>query len=210
MDSIYNKDRLERISKILPTFSKIAKAGDVVYMGLEGDPAFPFSKGKRPTATIQNVSTSNEGTNVELKMANGKIETVNEYTIHPHKVWEFDNKSFQNVLKREEAKQQISTSRSESKIGQSDVDFLKGEIETLRRELAFEKNYTRDFHNTYIKTLRELTTDVLRLDKEGKAEFSKTFRSEFDLMKSRSEESAYRGVEEDGMSSASEDCTDFF
>lgn len=205
--SVYDQERLEKISKIVPTFSKIAQKGDVVYMGLEGDPAFPFSKQNRPSAVVHDVSSTNEGINVELKMPDGKIQSVSEYSIHPNQVWEFEDETFKNVLKREEAKV-MQMSRSESQLDDPKYSKLQDELAAVKQELAFEKNYTRDFHNTYINTLRELTNDILSLDSNRQAKFSRTFRSEYDLLKSRSEESSYRGAEEEEDLSSEEEESD--
>lgn len=200
MQDVYNPDRIEKISKIMPQFNKVARAGDEVLLGLEGDPAFPFKASNRPTATIERVNHTEAGTEVTLKMADGSTRHVSEYSIAPNEVWEYSDAAFASVMERERKANgdRMSASRAEQAISEPAFrgdNHLKREVAQLRAELQAERDLTQNFHNTYIASLHELAQDVCKLDTTGKhANFCRTFNSEYRKMQSRAEEGVYRGT----------------
>jgi hypothetical protein len=199
-DSVYQPERISKISRIMPQFAKVAEVGDMVMMGLEGDPANPWAdSASRPMATIVDKSSQVDGTSVKLRMDDGTEKTVNEYSIAPGDVWEFTDDSFANVMERERAAQ----ARAEEPIVPDSayrgdggiVDEMRREIQNLKAELDSEKRLIRSFQNTYITTLNELAKDVVGLDAKGDcANFCRTFSSEYDKMQARAEDSIYRGT----------------
>ena len=202
-NQVFDPARISKISKIMPQFSKVAARGDEVLMGLEGDPAFPFSNQDRPTAIVEDVRHTDNGTTVDLRLPNGDIKSINEYTIAPPDVWEFSDKGFEKVMEREREMYRAETELTRSRPSAPDsvdyrgVDGLKEEIAMLRSELEAERQLTRNFHNTYIATLHELASDVCRLDGNGEnAQFCRTFNAEFTKMQARAEGDVYRGTTE--------------
>jgi hypothetical protein len=191
----------------MPQFAKVAEVGDTVMMGLEGDPANPWSNSAaRPMATIVDKSSHVDGTSVKLRMDDGTERSVNEYSIAPGDVWEFTDDTFANVMERERAAQ----ARAEEPIvpdsayrgDASVVNEMRREIQNLKAELDSEKRLVRSFQNTYIMTMKELANDVMNLDTRGDcASFCRTFSSEYDKMQARAEESIYRGTKDQGKSS---------
>ena len=196
-NSVYQPERIDKISRIMPQFSKVARVGDTVLMGLEGDPAFPYGA-DRPMATITDVSDGMDGTSVKLRLNDGTVKTVNEYSIAPGDVWEYTDEAFANVMDRERKAQDAQMARAEPSLGDAvyrgETEDLRKQVQELRAELAEEKRLARSFHNTYIMTMKELASDVLKLDSVGDcANFCRTFSNEYDKMKARAEESLYRG-----------------
>tara|TARA_B110001450_G_scaffold252416_1_gene274153 strand:- start:297 stop:1046 length:750 start_codon:yes stop_codon:yes gene_type:complete len=199
-ESVYQPERISKISRIMPQFAKVAEVGDTVMMGLEGDPANPWTdSASRPMATIVDKASQVDGTSVKLRMDDGTERTVNEYSIAPGDVWEFTDVSFAKVMERERAAQ----ARAEEPIvpdsayrgDASIVDELRHEIQNLKAELDAEKRSVRSFQNTYIMTMKELANDVMKLDTKGDcANFCRTFSSEYEKMRTRAEESIYRGT----------------
>ena len=75
-------------------------------MGLDGDALFPAKYrgiGNRPTAVVQNVQKTDDEYLVNLKLSNGATKTVSSMTLSPTDVWEFTDKSFEGVVRREKA-----------------------------------------------------------------------------------------------------------
>ena len=216
MENIYDQDRISKISKIMPQFNKVARVGDSVLMGLEGDPCFPNMKGGRPSATIENIVRGSSGTQIDLRMSDGSTKSVNEFSIVPNEVWEYSDASFTKVMEREREanERRMVAARAEESVkahsttkyrGEGDI---RSEIEQLRSELKAEIAHTRNFHSTYIASLHELAADVCKLDSTGKcANFCRTFNTEYTKMQSRAESSAYRGKYdgEDGFEDKEED-----
>lgn len=218
----YDTERVHKISQIMPQFSKVAAKGDTVLMGLEGDPLFPFNNNDRPKAVITDIEHRNNDSIVRLKMNDGSTKEVSSMTLAADQVWEFDDTSFQNVMDRQKAEMQaraerkIETPPTEYRgIDNSLVEELRNEIDTLKRELATERENSKNFHNTMIASMNEMASDICKLDStNGKnTEFCQTLKGEYrKLMESRAEQSidneAYRGIESESDFSA--DDTDFF
>ena len=211
---VFDASRIDKISKIMPNFTKVAQVGDTVLMGLEGDPVFPYSNGSRPTAKIVDVSNDADPT-VTLSLDDGSQKVVSSYTIAPNEVFEFTDETFANVLERERKQQedmmreqqaiqlkqqeqeqeqeQQELNRAESSTYRS-TSSLETQIASLRAELDAERQLTRNFHNTYIASLHELANDVCKLDVSGNlAQFCRTFNDEYSRMQSRAEHGVYRG-----------------
>lgn len=220
----YDTERVHKISQIMPQFSKVAAKGDTVLMGLEGDPLFPFNNNIRPKAVITAINHRNNDSIIRLKMDDGSTQDVSSMTLAADQVWEFDDKSFQNVMERQKAKMQA---RAESKVvkprsdheyrGVEDslVQSLRQEIVSLRQELVAERENSKNFHNTMIASMNEMASDICKLDTSGKnTEFCRTLKGEYNkLIESRAEknitsEANYRGIESDSDFSAED--TDFF
>ena len=194
MSGLYDSDRLEKISRITPYFSKVAKVGDVVYRGLEGDPAFPAEWSQnRPTATITNIDRNSEG--IVLTMSsNGETFQVDEHTIAPKKVWEFTDATFENVLARERAEHSLMQPQEPS-VSYRGVEDMRQEISQLRSELEQERSYNRNFHNVYIQSLSEIAKDIMSVEQGTGVNFAKTFEQEYTRM--RAENAMYRGSDDE-------------
>lgn len=216
--ALYDSSRVEKIAKITPYFTQVARVGDSVHMGLQGDPMFPKQfEQNRPMATITGIDRREDGTQVTLTHSNGATQTVSEYTISPSEVWEFTDATFNKVLSRERdaaAKERAETTMAASYRG---VEDLSSEIDTLRAELAAERKLTRNFHNVYIATLNELTKDMRNIESGVPTSFARTFNAEYEKMRAESgmldDNAMYRGADE--LSEVSDvrnddDLTDFF
>ena len=198
--SLYDTERVKKISQIMPEFAKVARPGDEVYMGLQGDPCFPQEYlSERPTAIIDNVDLSNpEEAFVTLKTNRGEEKTISSLSLKPNDVWEFTDKAFRGVLDRENA---LATSRAESmqtvSQPQNDENTLRQEIRELRAELTAERENSRNFQNTIIASMKEMANDILKIDaNQNRAEFSKVFSSEYTKMENRAEAAINRGEDD--------------
>jgi hypothetical protein len=209
---------VNKISQIMPQFSKVAEPGDTVLLGLEGDPLFPFDETNRPKATIEHIDQREHDTLVTLRKEDGTKMTTSTMSLAADQVWEFDDASFQKVLDRQrkefeaesrELKSEISDSEYEAESGL--IHTLRSEIDDLRTQLAQERENTRNFHNTMIASINEMAGDICKLDKNGSSTgFCRTLTSEYGkMMEARAEtepQAEYRASE----SEISADETDFF
>lgn len=216
----YDSDRVNKISQIMPQFSKVAKPGDTVLMGLEGDPLFPYQDAKRPKAEILSIKERDNDYMVNLALEDGTTKEVSSMTLAADQVWEFDDSTFKNVLNREQkayesrAEDNIEVPTSTDYRGFSEIQDLKSQVANLTQMLEDERQTAKNFHNTMIASLNEMAGDICKLDTSGNAEFCKVLNSEYSKLMNRAEgemsdsgsESNYRGVEED----FSADETDFF
>ena len=196
----YDADRISKISQIMPQFSEVARPGDRVVMGLEGDPLYPYSSSEtRPGATITDTQKVGNEYLIDLQMGDGSTKQVSSYTLSPTEVWEYTDDAFRGVLDRETP---VPTKPAEYR--NSDNNLLTDEISQLRSDLAHERQTTREFHNTFIATLHELASDVCKLaSSTGEdAKFCKTFNNEYKRMMSSREETIE--TDSDSMSSASD------
>ena len=198
MNSLYDAERIKKISQIMPQFSKVARPGDEVYMGLQGDPCFPERfNSERPVATITNVDTSNPKETIVTLSQNGKEEKCSSLTLRPDKVWEYTDKAFRGVLSRE----QPSIPQAESGMNNtyrgntSEVDNLRNEVKRLNAQLSETTINQENFQNTLISSLKEMASDIVKLDKTQIADFSRVFSNEYRKMENRAEAS-FRGTNE--------------
>lgn len=193
--SLYDTERVKKISQIMPEFARVARPGDEVYMGLQGDPCYPDTfLTDRPTAIIQNVDLSNpEEAFVTLQTNRGETMKLSSLTLKPQHVWEFTDKAFRGVLDRENA---LATSRAEDKqpVRNANEDVLRQEIQELRAELTTQRENSKNFQNTIIASMKEMANDILKIDSnQNRAEFSKVFSTEYTKMENRAEASINRG-----------------
>ena len=182
--SLYDPSRVDKIGTIMTSFTGVAKPGDRVLMGLEGDPMFPQHWQKdRPTGVVY----SNDGNQVVIDMDGGGRETYEAGMLNPKKVWEFSDDAFDKVIKREtDSYRGVATPaaapQDPSPVPQPDY---RGIIDTLERDLKRLNEKISSFHTVYLTSLRELARDVT----DGNCKFCKAYGEEFDSMN-------YRGVSE--------------
>ena len=213
--STYDTERVNKISQIMPQFAKVANEGDTVLMGLEGDPLFPFTQKNRPTAVISNIEHRKHDSIITLKLNDGTTKDVSSSTLASDQVWEFDDKSFQNVMDRQRkemearAEQEIKVEQPPFRgVDESIITELKSEIESLKNQLNSTNENNKNFHNTMIASMNEMASDICRLDTSGKnTEFCRTLKSEYGkLLESRAEQPISTSEIDD----FSADDTDFF
>lgn len=206
MTNLYSSDRVDKIARIMPSFTDVAQTGDQVHLGLVGDPMFPEEyKNQRPMATISNIEQTESGAVVTLSHADGSTQVINPGSLSPNQVWEFTDDAFKNVLERE----QKAAMRAETPIHDVSespdyrgVNDLRDEITQLRAELEQERILRMNFNNTYIETLNELSQDIIGISRGEEVQFSNLLHNEYDKM--RGEMSLYRGAESPAASEVSD------
>lgn len=206
--SLYDSDRVKKISVIMPNFAQVAEVGDEVATGLVGDPLY-----REATRFVGNIEKIQQGEGEEKLIsirdsASGQVKTFSSQSIKPNEVWEFTDSGFKNVLERERRAQEM---RAESELkaenakkdyrglfGKSSqdkvIDDLRAELSLLKTKMEEDRKTTQSFNNTVISSMHEMASDICKLDVTGeKAEFCKIFNTQFDEMKRMRSESSFRG-----------------
>lgn len=208
--SLYDSDRVQKISTIMPNFSQVAEPGDVVRMGLKGDPL--YNESAAHLGTIQNVRIGDDEDERIVSIMNNETGVVREFSsssIKPGELWEFTDDSFKHVLEREQAKYRAEQSISSVPIleeessyrGNDDIMSLRSEISHLRSLLNDQEMKQKDFSNVVIQTMREMASDICKMDPTGKnAGFCRVFDQQYTQMmraESSISDADYRGTSND-------------
>ena len=195
--SIYDSDRLEKYSKILPHFTDVAVEGDEVRLGFEGDSMFPESYlTHRPHGFITKKDFEDGVNRVHITLDDGSVKIISADTISPYLAWEFTDDAFQKVLSREISKRE----NEQSFRGNGNDNGNGNEIENLRSEM-------NEFQSIVLSTLKEFADDIVRLDGDGnRAEFAALYSSAYtgydkeEKMRGRATENESEASDEDSMS----------
>ena len=98
----YDAERVNKISQIMPQFAQVAQVGDIVHLGLEGDPLFPSSFSEsRPSATITSIEERANDHLIGMQLQDGSNVKYSSMTLAADQVWEFTDDTFQNVMHRQ-------------------------------------------------------------------------------------------------------------
>jgi hypothetical protein len=211
MANLYDPERIQKISTIMPNFASVAQRGDVIRMGLEGDPFYNKSMAKLGTIeSIQKGDVMDEKIVSIRDHDSGNLKQFSSSSIKPNEVWEFTDESFKKVLNREQEKHRAEAelkaaefkaaqqANSAEKIvpyrGELNLDALRSEITELKTLIQQDQQRNKDFNNTVIETMKEIAGDVCKMDTGNNASFCKIFEGEYTRMLNRSEAKlGYRG-----------------
>ena len=182
---IYDTERIRKISQIMPEFSNVARPGDEVYMGLEGDPCFPYLDCKRPVGVVQHVDSSNADETIVTLNIDNVQKKVSSLSLSPRDVWEFTDKSFRGVLQRNAPNEPASASPPPYRGGadHKSVQALQADIDAIASKLTAQNENTRAFQNTLITSLSAMADDIVALGGK-KASFSNTLSTAYRAMES--------------------------
>ena len=200
MDStdMYNPERIQKISEIIPRFNAHVQPNDEIMFGLEGDPMFPKSfVANRPTGVVQKVKNSGgsaENATIRVKMNNGQIKDIPYGSVNPETLWEFTDETFQKVLKRSIDRNMPEDNTPEYR-GATDLDSvesLRAELTALKGSMDAERAETQNFNNALIATINEMAGDFCNLKKAsmgdgGDDTFCGVFNKEYSKMMSNND-----------------------
>lgn len=202
--SLYDSERIGKISTIMPNFANVAEKGDVVRMGLEGDPLYNSSLAKFGTIEmIENGDMPDEKIVSIRDHESGNVRAFSSTSIKPNEVWEFTDSTFKNVLQREQVKHRAEQAINDQQVyrGSDQINMLRDEISNLRSLIEMETVQRKDFSNTVIETMKEIASDVCKSNSD--APFCRMFQSEYTKMVNRAEGGIYRGSGASQVSTAS-------
>lgn len=199
MAKLYDPERLSKIAEIMPRFNQHVRPGDEIALGLEGDPEFPKAfENDRPVGIVQKVKSLDDGetTSLRVQLQDGSTVDIMPHSIDPTRVWEFTNRSFQNVLRRsiEENAPEMLGNEEATYRGAAEGDdmmSLRAQMNDMKVEFEREMKETRAFNNTLIATLHEMANDVCKMSAQNgdKSGFCSIFANEYEKMMGESSNS---------------------
>jgi len=187
---MYNAERIQKISEIMPRFNAHVQPGDNVLFGLQGDPCFPASfSHHRPSGVVQRVKSSggsNENATIRVKMDNGQIKDIPFGSVNPEQVWEFSDLTFQKVLKRSiDANMPDDPLQYRGTAGDTAaIEQLRMEMQEMKDNMMAEREQSQNFNNALIATISEVATDVSSQCTDG---FCHVFKTEYAKMMTKGE-----------------------
>ena len=176
----YEPERVQKIATIMNKFREVARVGDRVHLGLEGDPQNTYRGTNRPTATI--VKVKNEGTphaTVRLRFDSGKSVDIKPHSLE--RLWEFTDASFEKVIERNQpASYRGRATAPDLSEFRSQYAKLQKQVGELQETLIQEQDRNRKFGEAMVSTVRELTKEMKGEVADGEPRFSSTFNQVYD------------------------------
>ena len=195
--NLYNPERVKKIGEIMPGLLGYAEPGDEITLGLHGDPEFPSAyRGSRPVGIIKNIKNENGTTIVEARMDGGEILNLPSTSIGAYDTWEFTDKGFKNVLKREEEKASRSEGAFRGSVNESSsLEHRIQKLEDSIRKIELNQN---SFRSTIVSTFKEVANDVHSLgEKQGlETKFCGSLVGKYNTYAKKEEEKMFRGSEQ--------------
>lgn len=163
MEDYYNSDRVSKIKEILPRFTKHCRVGDRIMWGLKGDPYWPkIYDENRPAGVITRVkNVATEGATLRVRTDAGTVVDVPAYNVHPERVWEFEDTTFEKVLERSRA-EDPSYRASKVKSQNDGLDDIREKLNMLSARMDKELHTSREFNGALISSFNELAGEVHR------------------------------------------------
>lgn len=147
-------DRVSKIGRIMPEFTRAAAVGDEVTCGLRGDPLNPYGANP-PKGVVTKVHEHPVyGRTLTITKQDGTSFTCDKTTTAPNRVIEFTDASFRGVLAREQSK--YAGARAG---GSSSEDSYRGSMASMQQQIADVAQKQQDFQNMFLRTVYELAND---------------------------------------------------
>ena len=171
--SHYSQERIENISRIMPTYGAFVKDGDEVELGLKGDPLYPTAyRNSRPRGVVKSVfgPKGAQVVNVQLNEEfGGKMAHCDVRTLNPYLLFEPAEASYQNAIKRAEENPEMQKSLREE-FEQNDVAFrgMKqlekepsyGRVDELNERISQLESEHERTRETMMRAITGLANDI--------------------------------------------------
>lgn len=196
-DAVYAPDRLSMLTNIVPQFCSHCQSGDHVLMGLGGDDCNPYSPDDRPSAQVVDVRHETDGVAVQLRNdATGETFWTSSQEVDPSLLFEFEPRTFENVLMRSMDAPMQMDAMSDT----SDVQLVPHAVHDeagapALSDVARELRETRSFAENMVSVVYEMNREIksmgntlqslgaqLDLQVKPKTDFSKTYVAEYRAM----------------------------
>lgn len=218
-EDVMNPDRISQLSEIVPKFNEYVKEGDVLLLGMEGDPLYPYDQDNRPEVRVKRILRDSDG-NTEIvgrNMSTGRRVTIPKSNVDPKLLYEFSDDTFQKVIERNMNKNSNSSegleyrgSPAPSMNNGYDMEARLANYEQAFEEIAKELQETRQFNSNVVKTFKEVSKDVKRLDQYGDCKFCDLYLDEYRANLSQSDSSSDSEMSEMSSDSDSSDASSEF
>ena len=186
MTSVYNSERVARLSQISTKFHAHAAVGDTIWLGIEGDDQMParYRGDARPRGTI--IKIKNEGTEnstLRVQLDSGRQVDLHPYHLAGDRVWEFTDESWPKVLARSNP-QEYRSSRADG----DDIASMRQQMQDMSQRFDREMAQAKHFNNALVESIAQITDEIQQTNKDAK--FSKVFQQEYRQMTKQRRESS--------------------
>ena len=186
---LYDKQRIDRISKIVPVFTTHAMVGDRIVFGLEGDPLFPRSyQTARPCGVITKIKNHGKpSATLRVRMdRNGKHVDIDCTNVGPDRLWEFEPGTYEKVVERstpvEERESVKEHGGGAAHVSLSTYDQLRERVETLACRLEAASLEDKNFRKAMVASMSELANELSNTTNGSEKSFSSQFAKEYKTM----------------------------
>ena len=175
----YAPDRVSRLAEISTKFTSVARVGDEIHLGIEGDSEMParYRGAGRPTGVITKIK--NEGTDhatLRVRLRSGSTVDLHPYSIDGSRVWEYTPKAWENVL----ARNGLAPDGPSSYRGSA----TNGELLAMRKEMADmsskfnrEMAEAKEFNSALVESIAAMTGEIVQANPDAK--YSAVFQREY-------------------------------
>lgn len=185
MQNVWDPERVQNLSAIMPRYAPYVRPGDVLTLGVEGDPCNVYGSDER----VRVAEVWNQEGEVRFRATrDGHEDMILDATsIDPKKTWEPHRDSLEEIAARVEADVQHDGD-SESTVFRASVDARFEEMEKTLQTLKEAFKETTEHLRCFAEDL-----------KHGKATFAATYAATYDRV--QAETTAVEGAGEAGAAS---------
>lgn len=197
MTEVYDPDRIARLAQISTKFHAAAAVGDEIQLGIEGDSQMParYRGGARPTGTIVKVKNAGtEHSTLRVQMESGRMIDLHPYSIAGDRVWEFSDRSWPNVLARNNPAAAEKAYRGSSQ--NDDLAAMRKQMNDMAQRFEQEMAEAKNFNNALVESIHAISNDIRKVDPNAK--FASTFATEYAGMRKTREASPFDSDIESG------------
>ena len=209
--SHYSQERIENISRIMPTYGAFIKSGDEVELGLKGDPLYPTAyRNSRPRGTVKSVFGPKGAQVVNVQLNDefgGKMAHCDVRTLNPYLLFEPVEASYQRAIERAEENPDMQA-ELRSEFEQNDITFrgikknrkaepAYGRIDKLNErmeQLEAEHERTRD---TMMRAIKGLASDISVSTSEKEATYAGRMLQMIEDEEPDNDDIEFRGLDDD-------------
>lgn len=177
MASIYDPERVSRLSQISTKFHAHAAVGDTVLLGIEGDKQMPakYRSSGRPKGTITRIKNEgSENATIRVQLDGGRSVDLQPYSIDAARVWEFTDDSWKKVLARSSPE---TAYRGSGAKGPEDVVHLRQQLTDMTQRFDREMAEAKSFNNALVESIAQITGEIQQSNPGAK--FSRVFQEEY-------------------------------
>jgi hypothetical protein len=179
--------RIEKIGSVMPELNSFVQKSDVLLMGLDNDNLYPYENGQRPMCQVLDVRHDGSGTELDVKnMSTGDVFTIPKNTVAPEHLWQFESKSFQDVINRQMAEADVSVSARSGAAAAADAMPMANDLgskvaflEQVIGQMAADMSERQVFDMNVTRALDRLSKDMMRVSVSKAPKFAPSFHNEY-------------------------------
>lgn len=218
--SHYSPNRIENISRIMPTYCAFIKSGDEVELGLKGDPLYPVAyRNSRPRGVVKSVfgPKGAQVVNVQLNdKFGGKMAHCDVRTLNPYLLFEPVETSYQRALERADKnpdmQQYLKKEFEENEVAfrgvQSQQKSSFENDDEMNKRIAQLESNTENIKKTMMRAIQGLATDINAKHGSSEATYAGRLLQMMNKDDDDDDEIDFRGVDDDDDDDEDEEASD--